>query len=122
MESKLLIEGSFYCEKDLSVKEFEDLFNKIQKILEESKRRIHVFTCNVKNKQTKLYLDSIDNCFADDEYNGQHFIGSLCVDINSKKEIQKLAENDFAYIDINSMEYIDIKGIKMCFSPEQWLY
>lgn len=29
MENRLLIEGSFYCEKDLSVKEFEDLFNKI---------------------------------------------------------------------------------------------
>lgn len=122
MENTLLIEGSFYHENDLPVKEFEDLFNKIQKMLEESKRRIHVFTCNVKNKQVKLYLDSIDNCFPDDEYYGQHFNGTLCIDIKSEKQIHKLAENDFIDIEIDSMEYIDIKGIKMCFSPEQWLY
>lgn len=122
MKSTLLIEGSFYCEKELSVKEFEDLYNKIKKLFKESKRRIHVFTCNVKNKQIKLYLDSVDNCFPYDEYYGQHFTGTLWVDIKSEKQIQKLAENDFMDIEINSMEYIDIKGIKMCFSPEQWLY
>lgn len=121
MKSILRIQGSFYYEKDLSIEEFEDLYDKIKKILEESKRRIHVFTCNVKNKQIKLYLYSIDSCFPNDEYNGQHFIGSLYVDIKSEKEIQKLAENDFVDININSMEYINIKGIEMCFSPELWL-
>ena len=42
--------------------------------------------------------------------------------MNPNKQIQKLAENNFMDIEINSMEYIDIKGIKMCFSPEQWLH